>query len=144
MGFTLYLENSLLKLLFTGVGITNLADNATTMPATTLYASLHSGSPGIAGTQNTNEVNYTNYLRVAIQRNSLNWIFSAQNIISPVNNIIFPVIGNDNDINATYVGIGLNQTGTGTLLMFGALNVSLPCVIGTTPVILAQSAITLS
>ena len=48
-------ENDLLKLIFQAVSIANIADDATTSPATNLYVSLHVGDPGEAGNQETNE-----------------------------------------------------------------------------------------
>ena len=48
-------ENSILDLLFNATAIANVADNTATSPLTNLYVSLHTGDPGEAGTQTTNE-----------------------------------------------------------------------------------------
>ena len=63
-------ENALMKLIFQGTAIANIADNASSSPLTSLYLSLHTSDPGEAGTQATNECAYTSYARVAVDRDS--------------------------------------------------------------------------
>ena len=52
------LEDGILKLLFNGTAIADLAENDTTSPLTNLFVSLHTADPGEAGTQNTSEITY--------------------------------------------------------------------------------------
>ncbi len=59
-------ENDLLLLIFNATAIANIADNASASPLTNLYVSLHTGDPGEAGSQTTNECAYTSYARVAV------------------------------------------------------------------------------
>ena len=44
-------ESDLLKLLFNGTAIADVADNDATSPLTNLYVSLHTADPGEAGDQ---------------------------------------------------------------------------------------------
>src|SRR3954466_1466757 len=73
-------ENDLLKLIFNATAIANIADNAATSPLTNLYLSLHTASPGAAGSQTTNEAAYTSYARVAQARTSGGWTVSGQSV----------------------------------------------------------------
>ena len=66
-------ENDLLKLIFNGTAIGNIADNAGTGPLTNLYVALHTANPGEAGAQNTSECAYTGYARVAVARSGSGW-----------------------------------------------------------------------
>src|SRR3546814_12129711 len=75
-------ENDLLALIFNGTPIANIADNAISSPLTNLYLALHTTDPGESGVQNTNEVSYTGYLRVAVARTSGGWTVTG-NSVSP-------------------------------------------------------------
>ena len=44
-GKTAYLENAILKLIFNGTAIANIADNASASPATGWWLSLHTADP---------------------------------------------------------------------------------------------------
>jgi len=64
-------ENGLLLLMFNNTDFANIGDagglqNSAT--AGSLYISLHTSDPGEAGSQTTNEANYTSYARVAVAR----------------------------------------------------------------------------
>ena len=56
--------NELLKLIFNGTPIANIADNAASSPITNWELSLHTALP--TSGQNHNEVTYTGYARVAV------------------------------------------------------------------------------
>src|SRR3546814_12854094 len=81
-------ENDLLALIFNGTPIANIADNAISSPLTNLYLALHTTDPGESGVQNTNEVSYSGYLRVAVARTSGGWTVSG-NSVSPATAIEF-------------------------------------------------------
>ena len=68
MSISAAFANDLLKLIFNGVAIPGIADNAATATLTELYMSLHVADPGGSGTQSTSEVNYTGYSRLAVSR----------------------------------------------------------------------------
>jgi len=135
-----YLENAILNLLFNGTTIANVAQNASSSPATAFFISLHTASPSETGTQSSNEATYADYARVSVNRNSGGWTIT-NNSVSPTASISFPeASGGTNTI--THIGIGLNATGSGTLLFHGALNSSITVNAGVTPRITTSSTIT--
>ena len=125
------LANSILGLLFNGTAVTGIAMNTTTSPITNLYVSLHTASPGAAGTQTTNEAAYGGYARVAVARTSGGWTVSGLNV-SPTATIIFPTATSGTETE-TYVGIGTASSGAGVLLYFGAVSPTIPVVTGGIP-----------
>lgn len=124
-------ENDLLQLIFNAVAIANIADNAATSPLTNLYVSLHTGDPGEAGDQTTNECAYTSYARVAVARTSGGWTVSG-NAVSNAAAITFPQATGGSET-ATHFGIGTASSGAGKLLYSGALTAGLAISSGITP-----------
>ena len=113
----------MVALVFNATAIANIADNASSSPLTSLYLSLHTASPGIGGSQTTNETSYTNYARIGVTRNSGGWTVSggvAQNAALAQ----FAQCG-ASGATITHVGIGTASSGTGKMLYAGALNSSL-------------------
>lgn len=135
------LENGLLRLIFTGEAIPNIADNASVDPATTLYIALHTANPGEGGSQDTSEVNYPEYQRVAVQRSTDGWIVTG-NSVSPVNAIEFPEQLTGTASVATHASIGLSETGAGQILYYGQLSPTIACAVGVVPRIRPSSTIT--
>lgn len=113
-------ENDLLKLIFNGTTIANIADNAGTSPLTQLYVSLHTADPGEAGDQTTSEISYTGYARVAVDRDTGGFTVSG-NSVSPVADVTFPQRTNSGSATATYFGIGTASSGAGKLLYSGQI-----------------------
>ena len=108
-------ENDILKYVF----------NGTAFPAygSILYVSLHTGDPGEAGTQTTNEADYTGYTRIGVARDSGGWSVVGSDA-SNVAEITFPeCTGGTNTI--THVAVGLQSTGGGQILYSGALTASI-------------------
>ena len=124
-------ENDLLKLIFQAVAIANLADNSGTDPLESLYVSLHSADPGEAGAQNTNELSYTGYGRVAVARSAVGWDISG-NTISNAALIAFGEC-TEGSGTANYVGVGTAESGAGKLLYSGQLSAPLAISAGITP-----------
>lgn len=121
MSATTSFDNSILDLIFQATGITNIADNTATSPATVLYVSLHTADPTKTGTQLTNEATYTGYARVSVARTSGGWtINTGTSTITNAGVITFPVCTGGSST-VTYFGIGLSSSGAGTLLFSGAL-----------------------
>ncbi|MBL8756333.1 MAG: hypothetical protein JNK15_23770 [Planctomycetes bacterium] len=116
-------SNDLIALIFNAAAIANLADNAGSSPATNLYVSLHTASPGVGGSQLTNEAAYTNYARVAVTRTAGGWTVSG-GVASNVGLIQFPQCG-VTGATITHVAIGTASSGAGKVLYQGALNSSL-------------------
>ena len=99
--------------------------NATAFPSygSILYVSLHTGDPGEAGDQTTNEATYTGYARVAVARDSGGWTVTGSQAANTAE-ITFPECTAGSDT-ITHVGIGTSSTGAGTLLYSGALTQSI-------------------
>ncbi len=123
--------NGLLQLIFNGTTLANLADNAAGSPATNLYFSLHTASPGSAGTQQTNEAAYTGYARRPVLRDSGHLIVSG-NMVNPSADVVFGLCTAGSETE-TFFGLGLASSGAGTLLYYGPLSPAIAVVNGVTP-----------
>lgn len=133
-------ENDLMKLIFNGTAIANMADNAATSPLTNLYVSLHTADPGEAGSQTTSEATYTSYARVAVARTSGGWTVTA-NSVSPAATISFPACtGGTNTI--THFAIGTASSGAGKILYSGTVSPNIAVTTGVTPQLTTSTAIT--
>lgn len=133
-------ENDWLKLIFNATAIGNIADNAATAPLTNLYVALHTGDPGEAGAQTTNECAYTSYARVAVARTSGGWTVSG-NSVSPVAAITFPAATGGSET-ATYFSVGTDASGAGKILYSGTISPSISISSGVTPQLTTSTAIT--
>ncbi|MEY9466283.1 hypothetical protein ABH973_006696 [Bradyrhizobium ottawaense] len=133
-------ENDLLKLIFNGTAIANLADNAASSPLASLYVAMHSADPGEGGSQTTNEVAYTSYARVAVARNSTGFTV-AGNSVSPVNDVNFPT-ATGGSATATHFSIGTASSGAGKILYSGTLSPAIVISNGVPPVITNGTTIT--
>ncbi len=134
------LTNGLLKLLLNATTFANIAINATSSPITDIYMSGHTADPGTSGDQTTSEVGYTLYARVAVARNSGGWTITG-NVANPTSLVSFPT-GSGGSGTITFIGLGKSISGTGTLLMRGAVTPNIVTGNGITPQIPATSTIT--
>ncbi|TXH19621.1 MAG: hypothetical protein E6R03_00315, partial [Hyphomicrobiaceae bacterium] len=125
-------EEDLLKLIFNGTAIANLADNASSSPLSNLYLALHTADPGEGGSQNTSEVSYTGYARVAVPRNSGGWAVTGGSV-SPAAAIEFGEMTSGTNGTATHVSIGTAASGAGKVLYKGALTPSIAYAVGVVP-----------
>jgi hypothetical protein len=111
--FSLATQVGILRALFQGVPLSQVS---------ALYAALHSGNPGEAGTQSTNETAYDNYARVAVPCSPGSWIISpgdppqSQNLQS----IQFPACGAIGDT-LTFWSIGYAPSGPGPIVTSGPI-----------------------
>lgn len=133
-------ENDLLKLIFNGTAIANIADNAATSPLTNLYVSLHTADPGEAGNQTTSEATYTSYARVAVARTSGGWTVT-NNSVSPVATISFPA-GTGGSGTVTHWAVGTAASGTGKILYKGTVTPNIVTGNGVTPELTTASTVT--
>ena len=133
-------DNDLLKLIFNGTAIANIADNAASSPLTNLYLSLHTASPGAGGNQTTNESAYTSYARVAVARTSGGWTVTGASV-SPVATISFPAATGGSET-VTYIAIGTASSGTGKILYYGAISPTIAVSNGVTPELTTSTTIT--
>lgn len=124
-------ENDLMKLIFNGTPIANIADNAASSPLTNLYVSLHTADPGEGGSQTTSESAYTGYARVAVSRDGTGWTVT-NNQATNAALISFPeCTGGSSTV--THAAVGTASSGAGKLLYSGALDANRDISDGITP-----------
>lgn len=131
------LEAGLLLLLFNNTNFANVGDATGLRGSTTagsLFVGLHTADPGEAGDQTTSEATYTGYARVAVARSGTGWTVSgtapseAQNAAA----VTFGACTSGSNT-ITHFSLGSATSGTGILLVSGALNASLAVSAGITP-----------
>lgn len=131
MSFGNTFENDLMKLVFNGTAIPNIADNAASAPLTDLYVGLHTADPGEGGDQTTSECSYGSYARIPVSRSSSGWTVTG-NAITNAGAITFPTATSGSET-ATHFSIGTAPTGAGKILARGALTTGLPISTGIQP-----------
>jgi hypothetical protein len=134
MSMTNAAEQALLDLLFLNTdwaGIGDAGGLQNSAAAGSFHISLHTADPGESGTQATSEVAYTGYARVAVARTAGGWTRT----VSTISNTALVQFGQctGGTATATHFGIGTDSTGTGNLLLKGALNASLSISNGIQP-----------
>jgi len=123
--------NDLMKLIFQGTAIANIADNAVTLPLTGLYLSLHTADPTAAGNQTSSECAYTSYARVAVSRDSSGFTVST-NSVTLTALTSFPAATGGSET-ATYFAVGTASSGTGKILAAGPISPAIVISSGVTP-----------
>jgi hypothetical protein len=134
MSMTNAAEAALLDLLFLNIDWADIGDAAglqNSATAGSFYISLHSADPGEAGNQSTNEISYTGYARVAVNRTAGGWTRTTSTIANTALVQFGQCTGGT--ATATHFGIGTDSTGAGNLLLKGALNASLSISNGIQP-----------
>jgi len=115
-------ETDLLNLLFVNTNIANLGDVTGVRGSTaagSLYAALHTASPGEAGDQTTSEATYTSYARVAIVRSVVGFTVAADQVVNAAL-VSFPACtGGSNTI--LFWSLGFASAGASEILAYGAL-----------------------
>lgn len=141
-GKTDVFSNDLLKLIFHGTPIANIADNAAASPLTNLYIALHTADPTDtpATGQTTGECTYTGYARKTMVRSSAAWSITGK-VASPVAAIDFDPCTAGTQT-ATYFSIGTAATGTGKVLYIGTLTPAILIQNGVIPRITNASTVT--
>ena len=132
-------ENDVLKLIFNATAWSLMADNAATTPETNLGVALHTGAPGEAGTQLTNEAAYTSYAREDIARTSGGWTVTT-NSVSPVANIDFTEATGGSETE-THFSVG--KASNDYLLFWGTVTPNIVVSTGVTPRLTTASTVTL-
>lgn len=127
-------EAAFLDLLFLNVDWENIGDagglqNSAT--AGSFYISLHTSDPGEAGSQSTNEASYTGYGRVAVARDAGGWTRSVSTVSNTALVQFAQCTGGSATV--THFGIGTDLSGSGNLLLKGALTSSLSISNGIQP-----------
>lgn len=137
-------ELDVLKLIFNGTAIANVADNAVTGPLTNLFIALHTADPTDAGVQTASEATYTGYARVSVARTSGGWtVATAAGVTSavPVAAINFPACTAGTST-CTFFSVGVASTGATKILYAGAISPSISVSTGVTPQLTTASNIT--
>jgi len=134
-------ENDLMKLIFNGTAIANIADNAATSPLTNLFIALHTADPGESGNQTTSEVTYTSYGRATVARTTGGWTVT-NNTAVPVANIDFTT-GTGGSGTVTHASIGTAVSGTGKILFSGTVTPNIVTGNGITPRLTTASSASL-
>lgn len=142
MGFSSTFQNDLAKLIFQAAAIANVADNAAASPLTNLYMALHTANPGTTPAQTTSEAAYTGYARVAAPRTSAEWSVTG-NVVSNTTEISFPIATGGSETE-TFASVGQAASGTGKIIISGALSPTIVVASGVTPVLTLASTITIS
>ena len=122
MSMTNAAEQALLDLLFLNVDWANIGDAGglqNSAAAGNFYISLHTSDPGEAGNQSTNEASYTGYARIAIPRTAGGWTRTSSTIANTALAQFAQCTGGSATV--THFGIGTDLSGTGNLLLKGAL-----------------------
>jgi hypothetical protein len=105
-----------------------------------LFFSLHTGDPGEAGDQTTNETSYTSYARVSVARSGSGFTVTG-NSVSPAANVDFPAC-TGGTATITHFGIGTASSGAGVLLYKGTVSPSIAVSSGVTPRLTTASTVT--
>jgi hypothetical protein len=124
--------NKVLALIFNATAWADIAENDSSAPATNLYLSLHTASPGVGNSQLTNETAYTNYVRIAVARTTGGWDVPAAGATQNAALAQFAQCG-VTGATITHVAIGTAASGAGTVLYQGALSSSLAVANGIQP-----------
>lgn len=133
-------ENDLLKLIFNGTAIADIAENDTSSPLTDLYLALHTSDPGEAGSQTTNECAYTSYARVAVSRDTDGFTVSGNSVTLAAEESFPAATGGNED--ATHFSVGTASSGAGKILYKGAISPNIAIATGVTPKLTTGTTIT--
>jgi hypothetical protein len=123
MAKTTAYSGSLLGLYLNATPIGSVADNTATTPLTNTYVSLHTGDPGVAGNQSTNEVSYTGYARVAVARSngSPQYTITNNQAVNLALISFAKATGVADNSTALFWGVGDASSGNGVLRYSGPL-----------------------
>lgn len=118
-------ENSLLLLVLNNTNIANVGDATGLRGSSTagsLYLGLHTSDPGEAGTQATNECNYTGYARQAVARSGSGFTVSG-NSGTLAANVDFPNPSDATNLpqTATHFSVGVASAGSTVVLYKGTI-----------------------
>jgi hypothetical protein len=136
--------NALLKLNLNGVGITSIADNTATAPATVLCVALNTADPGAGGTLSTNEAAYPGYARLVVPRTSAGWTVTGATA-NPTSNLTFAAATSGSETETWFsIGIptgGTTCTGALTIMYRGSITPALTVTGGVSPQLTTGTAI---
>jgi len=111
--------NALLKLIFNGVAIPNVADNAASSPLSDWQFALHTDDPS-GGDQTTHEAAYTSYARVAVARTSAGFVITDRTLALAAD-VVFPAATGGSEVE-TFFSIGFASSGASAIIFYGPLD----------------------
>ncbi len=124
-------STDILRTIFWNYPITGICD-AATAPYAQLYVSLHTGDPTANGDQSINEISYTGYARVPMNRDTSTWAIS-NGVISPRAPIIFPQMTGGTGGLAAFWVVGTSHTAAGKILYIGSIVPVIDVAVGVVP-----------
>jgi hypothetical protein len=130
MAFGTAARQAIALLVFNATAWSGWADNAASSPVTNIYSTLHTADP-TSGNQTTSEASYTGANRVAVARTSGGWSCTsgvATNVAAVTHGAC---TGGSNTI--SHVSLGKASSGTGEVVVAGAVTSSLSVSSGITP-----------
>lgn len=133
-------SNDILKLILNAVPIANLADNASASPLGSLYLSLHTGDPGVGGSQTSFEAAYGAYARQPVARSAAG-LTVAGNSATLTAAILFPTATSGSETE-TWAALGTLVSGTGKILYRGPITPSLVVSTGVQPQLTTSTTFT--
>lgn len=128
-------ENEYMLLMFNNVNAAGIGDSTGlrgSAVAGNFYLSLHVGDPGEANSQSTNEVAYTGYARIPVERTAAGFVVNANAVRLAVAKE-FPNCPTNTGTTATHIGIGDALTGPGKMRYSGTLAPNINLSEGVTP-----------
>ena len=135
-----WFENALQKLIFNNENIPGIGDTTGvrgSQAAGKLYVALHTADPEEAGDQTSNEVSYTGYERIGLDRSSSAFTVT-DNQTKNASNVEFGVNGSESPVTITHFSIGVNASGASNIVMRGQLTVPFVCSPGIAPKFFAE------
>lgn len=133
-------STDLLKLLFQNAAISGIAAVGANA---SVFVSLHTASPGVAGTQTTSEAAYPSYARVTTTRNATDWPLTGQIINPKAAGITFPASTGSPSETETFFAVGELVTTGGKIFYYGAIAPTITMnAAGITPQLTAATNIT--
>lgn len=132
MSATDIVETAVLKLVFTAVAWDDIAQNDGSSPAASFWISLHTTDPGETGDQTVGETAYGDYERQEVLRDGTGWTVS-NDTVENLTAIAFPPCASAPGDPIQYLGIGLDETGAGTLMFVLPLADAITMEVATQP-----------
>lgn len=141
MSATNAVEAAVIALIFNATTWDDFAQNDGSSPLTAFHLSLHTADPTDAGNQTSSETNYTNYVRVSVNRNSGGWTCSGAS--ATLTSAVDFAAGGGGSGTITHFGIGKDSSSTGTLYFKGGASPNQAVGSGITPQLTTATAVSL-
>ena len=145
MSFSDEFENGVLQLLFRNSALLNIGDATGLVGSAVVgdfWIALHTANPGEPSTQQTNEIAYTSYARVAVVRGPTGWNVTGNQVTNAAL-VQFPTC-TGGTATATHFSVGVDDgfvLGVHTLIAYGALASPLTITSGIQPQFAAGSLV---